>query len=141
MMSAAAIPMLFVDGRCTGLRARRATGFWSRAAGLWSPSIGRGPQALELRPCGAIHTLGMRVPIDVVFVAGDGTVLHAVPRLAPWRIAMLPWAVATWELPPGSCDEHGVRPGARLQVAAHLAKAAPAGRDEPGPARRRDARR
>jgi hypothetical protein len=141
MMSAAMTPMLHVDGRCTGLRACRATGFWSRAAGLWATSNGGAPQALELRPCAAVHTLGMREPIDVVFVAGDGTVLRAVPRLAPWRIAMLPRAAATWELPPGACDVHGVRRGARLQVAVHAAAATPAVRCEPGSARHRGLRR
>jgi uncharacterized protein len=117
MMNAASTPMLHVDGRCTGLRARCASGFWSRAAGLWATAASEPPHALELRPCAAVHTLGMRGPIDVVFVALDGTVLRAVPRLAPWRVAMLPRAAATWELPPGACALHGVRRGTRLDVA------------------------
>lgn len=136
-MNAAMPPMLHVDGRCTGLRACSATGFWSRAAGLWASSASGVPHALELRPCGAVHTLCMRAPIDVVFVAADGTVLRAVPRLAPWRIAMLPSAVATWELPPGACDVHGVRRGARLQVAVPAAAATPAARCEAGSGRPR----
>lgn len=111
-------PMLRVDGRCTGLHAHRATGFWSRAAGLWA-ICDIGPQpALELRPCAAIHTLAMSGPIDVVFVAADGTVLRVIARLAPWRIAVLPRAAATWELPAGTCASFGVKAGSQLLVAA-----------------------
>lgn len=124
-MNAVVTPTLHVDGRCTGLRAARATGFWSRAAGLWAAPEGGVAQALELRPCAAVHTLAMRHPIDIVFVAADGRVLRTVPRLAPWRIAMLPQAAATWELPAGACALLGVRPGARLQCA--MPSAAPTG--------------
>jgi uncharacterized membrane protein (UPF0127 family) len=136
-MKSAITPMLDVDGRCTGLPARRATGFWSRAAGLWATSACGVPHALELRPCAAVHTLGMRGPIDVVFVAADGTVLRAVAGLAPWRVAMLPRAVATWELPPGTCAAHGVRRGTRLQVSFRIAAERCAGLPEAGSGRRR----
>jgi hypothetical protein len=64
-------------------------------------------------------------------------VLRAVPCLAPWRVAMQPRAAATWELPPGACDVHGVRPGARLHVAVHAAAATTAVRGEAGSGRRR----
>ncbi len=130
-MDAATPTTLHLDGRCTGLHARRATGFWSRAAGLWATPTAE-PHALELRPCAAVHTLGMRRSIDVVFVADDGTVLRTVPRLAPWRLARLPRATATWELPAGACAVLGVRPGRRLRVAASCAGAANADPLAPG---------
>lgn len=119
-MDAALPPMLRVDGHCTGLHVRRATGFWSRAAGLWASPADGTPAALELRPCAAVHTLALGRPIDVVFVAADGTVLRVVPCLAPWRVALLPRAAATWELPDGACAIYGVKPGSRLQVAAPI---------------------
>ena len=43
--------------------------------------------ALILAPCGAIHTIGMRFPIDVLFVAADGSVVKIVEQLRTWRIA------------------------------------------------------
>lgn len=119
--------MLRVDGRCTGLHVRRATRFWSRAAGLWATSTIGSQPALELRPCAAIHTLALGRSIDVVFVAADGTVLRVVPRLGPWRVAILPRAAATWELPAGTCAIFGVRAGSRLQAAAPGAGSADAG--------------
>jgi uncharacterized protein len=127
-MDAMTMPTLHVNGRCTGLRVRRATGFWSHAAGLWAgPNDGR-PLALELRPCAAVHTLAMRRPIDVVFVDADGMVLHAVPRLAPWRVALLPRAAATWELPSGACAALSVHHGSRLQGAVPVVAPLPATR-------------
>jgi len=106
---------LYVDDRCTGLRVRRAIGFWSRAAGLWVGQAATAPIALELRPCAAVHTFAMRRSIDVAFVAEDGRVLRTVDGLAPWRVAACRGATSTWELPAGMCLRHGVRPGVRLR--------------------------
>ncbi len=41
--------------------------------------------ALVLRPCRSVHTLGMKVPVDVAFCAADGTVLRVL-TLRPWRV-------------------------------------------------------
>jgi hypothetical protein len=130
------VPMLYVDGRCTGLPVRRARRFWARAAGLWAipPGGSRGGAstiALELRPCAAVHTLGMRRSIDVAFVTADGIVLRAVAGLAPWRLAMRRGAAATWELPDGASVALGVRVGARLQGAVPTAPLAPAASTAP----------
>jgi hypothetical protein len=108
--------LLHVDGRCTGLPVRRALGFWARAAGLWAVVPDGSPRALELRPCAAVHTLGLPGAIDVVFVDADGVVLRAVSSLRAWRVAWARRAAATWELPAGACEAHGVRPGARLHA-------------------------
>ncbi len=109
---------LWVDARCTTLQVRHAGGFWSRAAGLWAWPSKSVPYALELRPCAAVHTFAMRVPIDLAFVAADGEVMRTVDRLAPWRIAGFRGATATWELPAGSCAKLGIRVGVRLRSTA-----------------------
>jgi hypothetical protein len=116
-MEASRVPMLEVDGRCTGLPVRRALGFLARAAGLWAVGTDAPPLALELRPCAAVHTLGLPRPIDVVFVDRDGATLRVVPSLGAWRVAGCRRAAATWELPAGACRVHGVRPGTRLRAA------------------------
>ena len=41
--------------------------------------------ALLLAPCNDIHTFGMRRPLDVAFVAADGTVLEAHRGVTPNR--------------------------------------------------------
>lgn len=73
-------------------------------------------QAMVLAPCGAIHTFGMRFPIDVLFVARDGRVLKIVERLAAWRIAGSLRAIATVELAAGHASRVGLAEGDRLVV-------------------------
>lgn len=50
--------------------------------------IGRGfvEGAFVLTPCRWVHTVGMRVDLDVAYVDAEGTVIK-VERLKPWRIA------------------------------------------------------
>jgi uncharacterized membrane protein (UPF0127 family) len=66
--------------------------------------------ALVLFPCWAVHTIGMRFAIDVIFVDRRGRVLRMVTDLAPWRTAVTPRAHAVIELPAGKlrCQEVAV---------------------------------
>jgi uncharacterized membrane protein (UPF0127 family) len=73
-------------------------------------------QAMILAPCAAIHTCGMRFPIDVLFVSRDGRVLKIVERLAAWRIAASLRALATVELAAGQARRVGLTEGDRLVV-------------------------
>lgn len=38
-------------------------------------------------PCHGVHTLGMGFAIDVMYLVHALTVIHAEPKLQPWRIA------------------------------------------------------
>jgi uncharacterized membrane protein (UPF0127 family) len=73
-------------------------------------------EGLLLRPAASIHTLFMRFPIDVVFVARDGEVLKVVAALPPWRTAAARGAKAVIELPAGEADRRGIHPGLRLDL-------------------------
>ncbi len=70
--------------------------------------------AIVLAPCAAIHTLFMRFPIDVVFVAKDGTVAKVCSSVKPWRTAIAFGAFAAIELAAGGADESGTAVGDRL---------------------------
>lgn len=79
--------LLLSDGQAVGFRVVFAVSAWARLRGLLArrPSwLGR-CGVLVLAPCGSIHTFGMRRPIDVAFVACDGTVLLSRRGLAPCR--------------------------------------------------------
>lgn len=84
--------------------------------------------------CRSIQTVGMRVPIDVAFLAwplaGDpecARVVDVYESVRPFRIATLPrraWpeehrrsAIAALELAAGGARDHGLAPGAELGVA------------------------
>lgn len=83
-----------------------AENFWTRGSGL----LGKGGlpegRALWIRPCTSVHTMFMRFPIDVVYLASDGTVVKTCSRLRPFRFsAGGRGAHSVLELPPGFlCD-------------------------------------
>ncbi|HEV7915022.1 MAG TPA: DUF192 domain-containing protein [Albitalea sp.] len=92
----------------------RASGFWSRLAGLLGrPELHKG-EALYLMPCASVHTWFMPYCIDVVFVDSDGLVLRVVSDLEPWRSAWCKGAHAALELRAGQAAQFGIAPGRLL---------------------------
>ena len=91
-----------------------AESFHARARGL----LGRDgiDAAFVLRPARQVHTIGMRITIDVAFCARDGTVLHtAVMR--PGRMSRLVWRSRfVVEAAAGSFAAWGVRRGVGVVV-------------------------
>jgi len=98
-----------VAGRChvAGRRLARAVGL------LFTPDLADG-EALWLPGCRSVHTLGMRAPIDVAFVDGDGRVLAVRHALRPGRAAGRRAARAAVEAPAGALA--GLAPGTRLSL-------------------------
>lgn len=78
------------------------------------PRLAEG-HGLLIEPCASIHTLGMRYPLDLLFLSRDGQVLGWRENLAPWRAASLRGARSTLELPAGSLAAIAPRTGERLQ--------------------------
>ncbi len=71
-------------------------------------------EALIFPGCSSIHTIGMRFPIDAIFVDRDWRVV-ALHSVRPWRV-VLPvrkaWGVV--ETPPGTIAQAQVAVGDRL---------------------------
>ena len=55
-------------------------------------------QALWLKPCNAIHTVGMTYPIAVHFLDSKGQVVRSIPSLRPWRFAICLRATSVIEM-------------------------------------------
>jgi uncharacterized membrane protein (UPF0127 family) len=92
------------------------TAAWQRAWGFLGRRSVDPAEGLWFERCAAIHTLGMRACIDIVFVDRGQTVVRIVPRAARNRI--FPGgahAAATLELGPG-VTEARIRVGDRLQL-------------------------
>lgn len=85
------------------LSLRVARGFLGRLLGLWAVPFGPGHDGLLIQPCWAIHTFGLRQPIDVVFLDARGRVLNYRRNLAPNRVAGAWGARQVIELPGGFC--------------------------------------
>jgi len=82
------------------LELRIAGNAWQRLRGLLghpAPPCGSG---LWILRCRAVHTCGMRYPVDVAFLDCRGRVLR-VARLAPWRAAWCRHADSVVELRAG----------------------------------------
>lgn len=88
----------------------RTVGFLGRSAiddgeGLWFDR------------CSAIHTIGMRVPIDAVFLDAAGVVVRVVSPARPWH----PWIAApgarsVLELACGNAARAGVTQDMHLEI-------------------------
>lgn len=68
-----------------------------------------------------VHTFFMKMPIDVAFLAPDGTVRDLHPRLSPWRIAFCrqPGRAGTLETGAGTFQQWNLQPGDRLEIIAN----------------------
>jgi uncharacterized protein len=88
--------------------AKRNTGLLKRT-GL-APGEG-----LWIVPCPAVHTIGMKFPIDVVFLSRDKRVLKIRRGMKKWRMALCWGARSVLELPAGRCDTMRTAAGDQLE--------------------------
>jgi len=63
-------------------------------------------EGLWIRPCCAVHTLGLSQWLDVVFLDAGDNVIHVCPSLRPNRSAWCWRARSVVELPAGFCQRH-----------------------------------
>ena len=78
------------DGRCIARRVHMACSFRSRCIGLLRRDSMPEQEGLLLMPGGSVHTLGMRFPIDVVFLSRQMRVVALAENVAPWRVLIAP---------------------------------------------------
>ena len=94
-----------------------ARSFWSRLVGLLGRT-GLAPQAgMVFERCQAVHTMGMRFPIDLVFVDRAWRVVHLRSRVIPGRFVgpvRKAWGVV--ELAPGTISRTGLQEGDQLRL-------------------------
>lgn len=75
-----------------------------------APGVG-----LWLAPCEAIHTFGMKAPIDAIFLDHDYFVRKLRVCLPPKRIAVCLFAASVLELAAGTAARTGTAVGHRLR--------------------------
>ena len=92
----------------------------SRRIGLLKHDTLPPGQGLWLFPTCAIHTFGMRFPIDVAFLDRRRRVKRIYHGLAPYRLTSFVWgAQSVLELPSGSLASTGTAVGDQLQFSLH----------------------
>jgi len=97
---------------------REAHGLVSRTRGLMLAKQLAPGAGLDIRPCGSIHMMFMRFPIDAVFYDRQFRVTKVAPNLRAWTgLAMGgKGAKGVLELPAGAAT--GVQPGDQLEFEA-----------------------
>ncbi len=95
-----------------GGRIRIADDFRSRTLGLLGSTPPLPGEGLLLIPCRGIHMIGLRFPLDVVFLDARGVVRAAFHDLQPGlRLRWNRHAASTLELPAGTLRASGTRRG------------------------------
>jgi len=94
-----------------------ADGFYTKLKGLIGRDGLEDGTGLWIVGCRAIHTFGMRFPIDVVFLDRELSVKKVVQGVGPFQpmIYCLP-AKSVLELPEGTIERAQVRVGDRIKL-------------------------
>lgn len=101
------------SGRTIVPRVWRTDSAWSRMRGLLGhPRLAANAlEALWLMPCNNVHTIGMRYPLDIVFLDRAGRVLDCCENVLPWRMRWCGAARHTVEFAPGAVSELAIEIG------------------------------
>ncbi len=88
---------------------------WQRLRGLLGRAQLEEREGLLLSPCHSIHTLGMRYPLDIVFLDAARQIIKCVPHLKPFRLAAARDAHYTLELTAGRIARANIKVGDQLR--------------------------
>lgn len=106
-----------VSGRVLARSIERAAGATGRSRGLLGRTSLDADEGMWFDGCSAIHTMGMRMTIDVAFIDRDGVVVRVAEHVRPWRL----WVGAmgardVLELAAGACARLGIVEGSKLEM-------------------------
>jgi uncharacterized membrane protein (UPF0127 family) len=101
-----------------GLRVATASSYLARLRGLTALAGLDHDAGLEIPRCRSVHTVGMRFPLDLVWLGGDGAVVRVDRGVRPFRLRSCRGARSVIEVAAGRGDA----------FAAALPAPAPAGR-------------
>lgn len=76
-------------------------------------------EALWIKPCGSIHTFGMKFPIDVLFLNDQRYIIGIMPNMQPEETSgRFPYCKfdSVLELPAGTVEATGTRAGDGLDL-------------------------
>jgi len=112
------MPVTNLDKRTwLATKIRRADTFLTRLIGLLKRRSLRPEEALWLVPGKAVHTVGMKFPIDVIFIDKHKKVVGLVPSMAPNRATRVYLgAHSVLELPKGTILKSRTEAGDRLEI-------------------------
>ena len=95
-------------------RVRTAGTSAARRKGLLGAKELDGESGIWIAPCEAIHTVGMRMPIDAIFLDRNLCVKKLAKELRPWRLSVCVRASSVLELRAGAISRTRTEIGDRL---------------------------
>jgi hypothetical protein len=102
-----------------GVNVRIADTFRSRLLGLRAERDLRFGDGVWLKPCNSIQTMGMRAPIDAVFLDRDGRAVRILEDIRPGRFIWPVWgARSTLELSAGVIRSSETEVGDKIEFMA-----------------------
>lgn len=94
-----------------------ADSFWKRFKGLIGVKDLPQGSGLLIEPCNSIHCMFMSIPIDVIYVDKDDTVVALDPEMQPWRFGKIHRTSRyVIELPAGTIARTHTQVGDQLTV-------------------------
>jgi uncharacterized protein len=96
-------------------RAQIADSSKTRKTGLLKHDRLEPGDGLWITPCEGVHTVGMKFPIDVLFLDKKRKVVKIRAAMPRWRMAACLWAHSVLELPSGMAAETKTTTGDLLE--------------------------
>lgn len=104
-------------GRELARHVELADSLFSRMKGLLGRQSLPDGTGLWIRPCNSVHTIGMRFPIDVVFLDKSQRVVIFYENLKPFRLTAVNLGTASVvELPAGKIAAVGLKVGDSINL-------------------------
>jgi len=108
----------YINGTSNEVMAHRvftADNFFRRLFGLLFKRPLNDGEALLIKGCKSIHTMGMRYSIDALFINKDGKVLSIFKNMGPWRFTpYITEAESVIESKSGSLNWKTIKEGDRI---------------------------
>jgi uncharacterized membrane protein (UPF0127 family) len=88
---------------------------WNRMKGLIGRDYLEKGESLWIRPCNSVHTVGMKFPIDILFLDLENRVIGVSERMPPNRLSRIFFkARSVLELPAGALSASVTEVGHRI---------------------------
>ena len=98
-------------------KVRKADNFVTRLVGLLKRTHLGPEEALWLMPSKGIHTIGMKFPIDVLFLTKNNEVVGLISGMPPFRISAIHLrSYSVIELPNGTIRKSQTELGDKLEI-------------------------
>jgi len=105
------------NGKVLATRVNRASDPWTRGVGLLPRAKVASDEGLWIAHCSAVHTMGMRATIDLLFLDKDNRVLKIAPAVPPGKLQVsCRHAAPVVELGAAADAERDVSVGDRLAL-------------------------